>query len=509
MEPGTSPMENLDLLPDEILLQIMLEMTDLRTLNSWCLTSYRAANLCRDEGFWKQKYQKDYPETPSLPNVPSWKIDGDRSTSNGRQSVPSWKEKYEFIHSGQRSSPISAGSHHYAVIDDQGMLYMGGDNTRSQWGLGHEKNLGELSAVSPFKQRVRSVSCGHNHTFAVTEDGNLHFWGVDFHNSLFPKISIHLKPKQINIPGKAIKVSCGPKNNNESDVIFAVIMENHFVYFRYYIFFSDIKSDNIIESPNYDFHESKMIEGTIPIKAVDISVEGSFGLVSTEGKLYFWGSDLEGTATELENTELVGIKMIKNKIVIDPVHIPLPEPIKQVAHGGTYIGTLSINGNIYLWGSNYYGQLGQMFDRDGNIRDDNFRIDRSKNFNFHDLFIYQPQKLKLPCPIAFLSCQMNTTSAINTNGKLYMWGKNIEGSIFNHNMVKKISGVVLNNHEKESLRRPVQIEIGSILSILPSDAGISSPDTLKKDISFIYVSVGSDFNITTTNDGMVNLWRNT
>nr|QBK91001.1 MAG: hypothetical protein LCPAC201_03020 [Pithovirus LCPAC201] len=45
MDQEIVSLENMDLLPDEILLQIMLGITDLKTLNNWCLTSHRAVNL--------------------------------------------------------------------------------------------------------------------------------------------------------------------------------------------------------------------------------------------------------------------------------------------------------------------------------------------------------------------------------------------------------------------------------------------------------------------------------
>ena len=392
MEPETVPMENLDLLPDEILLQIMLKMTDLKTLNNWCLTSYRAANLCRDKGFWKQKYQRDYPKISLLPNL-------------------SWKEKYEFIHSSRLSPPISAGFAHYAIIDDQGMLYIGGNNGYGQWGLGHQKNLGEFSTSSPFKQKVRSVSCGFKFTLAVTEDGDLYFWGVDFYKSLFPEgEQIYTKPKQIKIPGKAIKVSAGPKNWDESHVYFAVIMENGFVYFRYDVNFFDINPIDVIDSPNYNSNGYEMIETIIPIKTIDISVEYGFGLVSTEGKLLFFGKGIAmGPESVRGPDDYIGIKIVKDKVVIDPIMISLPEPIKQVCVDGV---ALSVTGNVYLWGYNTDEQLDQ------------------------------PQKLNFPDPIVFLSCQMDTISVISNNGKLYMWGDNKFGSIVSHDIAKKITGMV-------------------------------------------------------------------
>jgi len=50
----------LDYLPDETLLDIMLNM-DGNTLLNFCATDVRTHTICNYEPFWKQKYILDFP----------------------------------------------------------------------------------------------------------------------------------------------------------------------------------------------------------------------------------------------------------------------------------------------------------------------------------------------------------------------------------------------------------------------------------------------------------------
>ncbi len=59
MEPFRPIPTNLDLLPDETIMNILLEVDNFETLVNWCQTSKRINNICQDNIFWKRKYEKD------------------------------------------------------------------------------------------------------------------------------------------------------------------------------------------------------------------------------------------------------------------------------------------------------------------------------------------------------------------------------------------------------------------------------------------------------------------
>ena len=470
MEPSGLQI-NLNVLPPETITEILLGL-NLPDLNNFCLTSHAAMEYCESDQFWKEKYKRDFPNL-SLTVSLSPQSDGVLHESD-RFIALSWKEKYKLIYSVP-NSPISTGVVRFSVIDDQNMLYTTGEN---------EDSISEVLSKTPtFKQKVRSVSTGNYFTGAVTADGKVHLWG-DKLEAFFGGRDLSVsKPREFPIPGRAIKITCGPKAD-EVDFLpmFAVILEDQSVFLRM----------------NFEFYNSsthitptrKIISTTLNIKAVDISVNGyGIAIVSTDGKLYYMGNSLG-----LRKIADIGI-IYKNcdQIVINPAHIPLPEPVKQVSLAYDHIGVLSTKGNIYLCGSNFYGQLGYGW--------------TSGPKRYKTYFVDLPQKLTFPVPISFITCQEDTTAVIDKNGKLYIWGKNTS-SIDPSKYKNRLKNIIVdqetlfipenyvNTESNMVISSPIQITVKPVLS----DNNITT-----KNI-FNYVAIGEYVTIATTSDGLVNIF---
>ena len=71
-------------------------------------------------------------------------------------------------------SSVSCGREHTAAITTNGDLYMWGNNKDGQIGNGSTANV--LTPVLIMKGVVR-VSCGWNSTAAITKRGELYMWG--------------------------------------------------------------------------------------------------------------------------------------------------------------------------------------------------------------------------------------------------------------------------------------------------------------------------------------------
>ncbi len=301
MEP---PPNYLDWLPDETLLNLLLQTDDLGTLARLCQTNRRIAGLCRDKGFWNQKYHKDYQDLTPL-------LEGD-----------TWRKRYQHIYLSQLESPISAGFNHYSVIDKRGILYMGGWNVFGQLGNGSIEEA-KNPTVLFFKSPVINVSSSYTTTGAITNDGKVFIWGTN---------SISMIPKEFSLgyPHKAVKIVLDPTT-------FAVLLDDHSIHFRGKLF-----------GKKYDLK--------MKIKAIDIAIGGIIGpmrsimgaryaAIDVDGQLYRWGHNLYGYFHKLSSP---------NK----PIHVPLPELASKVIIGKEHIVVLSTTGNVYTWGMNIYGQLG-------------------------------------------------------------------------------------------------------------------------------------------------------
>lgn len=462
MEPP-KPQINLDILPPETITEILLKL-NLTDLLNFCKTSHTAMEYCESDQFWKAKYKRDFHLTrrqhlPSIGNM-------------------SWKERYKLAYTVP-NSPISAGVEHYTIIDDQNILYMGG-NYHREIRFDIEPDLEVPNITSPLKQKVISVSCGNYFTGAVTDDGKVYLWGDGlgpFFGRMNPKMP---EPREFPILGRAIKISCGPKRRGSILSGFAVILEDRSVFYQTVI-------------SKYTSNPSSMrkmdIAARINIKALDISTNGySLAIVSTEGKLYYLGKSLN-------YEEDTGITYKDNQIIINPVHIPLPEKIKQVSLAVGHIGVISVKGNIYLWGENEHGQLGQ-----GWAPRTEFSESEGGYADEMEYFVERPRRLPFPRNISFITCQNETTAVIGENGKLYRWGRN--RGFIDPSQDTDLEDAIVDNiyfdmgyksaDSDAVIPRPIQI-------------GVKLTNDATKD-KFNYVAIGTEYAIATTSDGAVNIW---
>ncbi len=343
----------LNLLPDEMLLKLLSETDDLKTLSKWCQTSKRVNQICKDEGFWSNKYRKDFGIELTL-------VEGE-----------TWREQYKQITQGRINSPISAGNNHYGIIDQNGNLYMAGNNERGQLGVGKDIEKSKIPILVKFpqkSQKVISISTGIDISGAVTEDGKVYIWGRN-DRKLFPTNQRNIwLPKELTFPEKATKIMVEYTG-------YIISLENSSVYF-----YSD------------DPH-LKLIKGFQQLDVLDIHINevGVFSVVTKDHKLYMWG-DLSGySINEHYNTEI-------------PVHIPLPEPVIKITNRLYHPVVISITGNIYSLG----------FDL---------------SHTWYGIHKPKPILIKLPEKIVQIEGYYDTFAALSETGRLYMWGDNAQGRI--------------------------------------------------------------------------------
>ncbi len=439
---------NLDILPPEVVTQFLLRLS-LKDLINYCLTSKTANEYCKDDAFWKDKYRYDFGLP--LPKNPT------------KLWIDLYKERI------RKNSPISAGSYHYAVIDNEGILYMGGENEYGQLGDGTENDSKIPIAINFLNQKVISVSCGENFTMAITEDGKTYWWG---YNKFIEESKIvftvpTLIPKLVNY--KAVKVSCGGSD-------WGVILDDGSAYVSIEIY---------VDDRYVEINDRISLEDEI----IDISVNGShLAVVTRSGKLYFAGDNFTRDRYLSEPTLRIGfigiemseiviseIVISENERIIKPKHIPFPPQqgiipkIKQVSLTKSHIMVLAVDGKVYIWGDNYSGYLGLPYNQDS----------RNKS----NLYL-SPQLLTSLPKISYISTYGHGSAAITTDGRLYVWGHNRiietlsniqpDDKRFSHTAGPRVVAV------------PIEIDIGSRVN---------------------YIALGHLFPIASTVDGMVNLMQ--
>lgn len=121
--------------------------------------------------------------------------------------------------------------------------------------------------------------------------------------------------------------------------------------------------------------------------------------VTTEGNLYTWGSNTNGelgNGTQIQSTTPIKITAFDGNVA-------------SVAIGDNHMVAVTTEGNLYAWGSSYYGQLGN-----GNSGDDSISLTPEKVTAFDG-------------NVKAAGCCYSSCAVITTDGNLYAWGYNEYG----------------------------------------------------------------------------------
>ncbi len=444
------PKLNLGHLPPEIITQYLVRLSP-KDLANYCQTSQTASEYCQSDAFWKDKYQYDFGL--SIPKNPT------------RKWIDIYKQRKMV-----KNSPISVGGAHYAVIDDQGILYMAGKNRSGQLGDGTKNNSVTPIAIKSFTEKVISVSCGDIFTIAITEDGKIYGWGLNTFNK--GEETRFLKPTLIDNlkEHRAIKVSCGGEG-------WAVILDNGSVYYSISL---------------HEVHD-KCFTGIVSLEdaVIDISSETyNLAMVTEKGSLYFFGHEFAGMSG--------GISGTMDKPIFTPTYISLPsrsdgrfvhgnelsEKIKQVSLSGDHIMVLTTNGVIFAWGENTFGQIGI------GIKGEKESLETTGS-------VWKPRRLITLLKFSYINTGLGSSSAITTDGRLYVWGGNSImtslTSYFSKTREEVLkAGITTRGYGHSNVRFPVEIDIKEEYK------------PVGKRLRINYVSLSYYFSIVSTEDGVVN-----
>lgn len=126
------------------------------------------------------------------------------------------------------------------------------------------------------------------------------------------------------------------------------------------------------------------------------------GALNSNGDLYCWGSNSWGEiGNDTKEMQLTPAKILNS--------------VASISMGGTHSSAVTINGDLYCWGDNQYGQVGN-----------GTKID-------------QITPTKVLEDVVYASMGRNYSSAITANGDLYCWGRNEYGQVGNGTKIDQIT----------------------------------------------------------------------
>ena len=220
---------------------------------------------------------------------------------------------------------VAAGHAHCIVLTDSGRMFSVGYNDRGQLGLGHRISTSDFKAVDYMEGKfVVQVTCGQQHTMCRALDRSM---------SGGAEAGVRGKtPCSVFVWGNGMlgQLGLGLKGTSKGRLLPTLL-------------------------------------GTLaeecPLGIVDIAAGGNFSMaVSLEGAVYSWGHaeyNQHGVGTAGGSDYVDNFHYFVPRKVRIMTEQGLEEKISRVSCGSTFTMAVTEEGDLYSWGWNAYGVLGQ------------------------------------------------------------------------------------------------------------------------------------------------------
>ena len=311
-----------------------------------------------------------------------WSISPDKGSQLGRESTTITPP--DSASRGIRFSQVS-GSTYYGIISSGFSLAVGSDGNAYAWGYNNNGQLGDGTSSSRYAPvMVRTpdrstypdlpadftyvqVSAGYAHSLAVGSDGNVYAWGYNGYGQL----------------------GDGTRDDKHAPV--------------------RVKTPDRKTYPDLpaDFTYLQVSAGT------DHSLA-----VGSDGNVYAWGNNSSGQlgdGTRDDKHAPVRVKTPDRKTYPD---LPADFTYVQVSAGYQHSLAVGSDGNVYAWGNNSLGQLG---DGTGSSRYAPVRVKTPDRKTYPDL----------PADFTYLQVSAGNyhSLAVGSDGNAYAWGLNRNGQL--------------------------------------------------------------------------------
>ncbi|MGI8430245.1 MAG: RCC1 domain-containing protein [Solirubrobacteraceae bacterium] len=256
---------------------------------------------------------------------------------------------------GTRISQIAAGNDVSVALSSTGQLYAWGSNTYGDLGTGPTSDAHVPVAVSagemPPGTTFTSVAAGMYHILALSSSGQLYTWGANFsgqlgtgttHDSSVPK---SVTAGAIPVGAKLTEIAAGGNHN------LALSASGQLYAWGENVFFGELGNGTTTNQSAPVAVSAGAIPAGAQVTQIAAGDRHSLAL-DASGQLYAWGRDNHGQ---------LGINSLSNESAPSRVamyDIPAREAITQIAAGDNYSLALSASGQLYSWGENEAGRLG-------------------------------------------------------------------------------------------------------------------------------------------------------
>uniref|UniRef100_A0A8D8RL73 E3 ubiquitin-protein ligase HERC2 n=3 Tax=Cacopsylla melanoneura TaxID=428564 RepID=A0A8D8RL73_9HEMI len=246
---------------------------------------------------------------------------------------------------------VNPSGRHTLALTSQGEVFVWGDNRHGQHGM-HTADLHEKPRkITTFEKDdvIIDIACGGTHCVAINDKNQLYTWGKELHMRMSTnemarrqnkaKLHVPLKVK-FQMKGKNLKVekaSCGPCDAQT----FALTHDGSLWYWGCDEF-HETKPDDMLVPKKVDFLCNKGV--------IQIECGASFFVALLDnGSVYSWGKSehysLGKGAVQYVQTPQRVLGLLEKKVT-------------SIAVGALHCIACTSEGEVYTWGDNDQGQLG-------------------------------------------------------------------------------------------------------------------------------------------------------
>lgn len=302
---------------------------------------------------------------------------------------------------------IAAGEGFTAVIKENGDLYTFGKNSDGELGNGFIYDNSEYKCLmTPMKMMsgVAAVYAGTSNCCAITESGSLYCWGSNEFGEVGNGEVCNGKPS----------AACGRYQTTPYLILSGVLsapgansaLKSNGDLYMWGFNGSGQLGNNFVGNVKSGFTWAGSYQ-TVPIKVMSNVAKVSSGanttsMIMNNGDLYMCGSNkfyqIGDNSSDAKSADGASCKPTPYKVMSN---------ISSVALGYYHTGAVTKDGDLYIWGNNHYGRLG-----DGTFTDR-----------------YTPKKILSGVKKAAFGAE--NSMALLENGDLYTWGDNDYGQAGN------------------------------------------------------------------------------
>ena len=258
---------------------------------------------------------------------------------------------------------VSLGKGHSSALSSNGRVFTWGNNNSGQLGDGTtltKKTPTEITSsfILNGSEIIVSVELGAFHSAAITSSGRIFLWGNNYYGQIGDGTIANR-----NIPTEITSRF----NLTEMETIMSVSLGSAHS--------SAITSDRRIFTWGYNYY-GQLGDGTSVDNIIPTEITGGFNLTEGEmivsislgadgysnssaltstGRVFTWGPNNKGQLGNGTNTTSANSTPID---ITSNMNLEEGEIITLVSLGSYHASALTSNGNIYIWGDNYFGQLG-------------------------------------------------------------------------------------------------------------------------------------------------------